>query len=271
MSKASRYAVASLPEQERAGAPSFQVVTSYAPPAAESLRSLAIKADDAAFAETSLAARWTELAAGTAKVADAFFTEARCVLVVTSDAAHARAALDRRRRQILESVLAGQPQKVVAMELGLAASTIAVHARVALEKMGLPGRPSHAHPLVMLASSAAAAADDSVIALESSLTYEAVSFQVLSIRRPETCLGALPGAELAVVRGLVEGLSHDAIARARGTSVRTVANQISAVFKRLAVSGRNQLVARLLREDGRGGTPPPSASPTPARSLVLAC
>ena len=38
---------------------------------------------------------------------------------------------------------------------------------------------------------------------------------------------------------------NSAIAEARGTSVRTVANQIQAIFKKLGVSSRSELVALL--------------------------
>ena len=48
---------------------------------------------------------------------------------------------------------------------------------------------------------------------------------------------------------LVEGLCYDEIARRRGTSTRTIANQISAVFRRMRVSGRNDLVQRLFAGD----------------------
>jgi DNA-binding NarL/FixJ family response regulator len=74
---------------------------------------------------------------------------------------------------------------------------------------------------------------------------------VVSVPRPDLQLqGLLPSAELAVIRRLVEGLSYVEIARARGTSTRTIANQITAVFRRLHVSGRNELVQRLFSEEG---------------------
>jgi len=69
---------------------------------------------------------------------------------------------------------------------------------------------------------------------------------VVSVPRPDRRLDVLlPSAELSVIRRLVEGLSYIDIARARGTSTRTIANQITAVFRRLKVSGRNELVQQL--------------------------
>jgi DNA-binding CsgD family transcriptional regulator len=57
----------------------------------------------------------------------------------------------------------------------------------------------------------------------------------------------LSAAERAVAMDLLEGKSNGEIAAARCTSVRTVANQISSLFKKLRVHSRSQLVALLAR------------------------
>lgn len=53
----------------------------------------------------------------------------------------------------------------------------------------------------------------------------------------------LTAAEREVCRYLVEGSTNAAIARARGTSVNTVENQISSIFRKLGVSSRSELAA----------------------------
>jgi DNA-binding NarL/FixJ family response regulator len=45
---------------------------------------------------------------------------------------------------------------------------------------------------------------------------------------------------------LLEGSSHAQISSERGTSARTVANQLATAFRKLGVSGRGQLVDRLI-------------------------
>ena len=65
--------------------------------------------------------------------------------------------------------------------------------------------------------------------------------------------GALPGellttAEARVVRAIFEGKSNDAIARERGTSPRTVANQVASIFRKHRVASRAELVAHYLVE-----------------------
>lgn len=55
----------------------------------------------------------------------------------------------------------------------------------------------------------------------------------------------LTGAEQAVAAQIVDGTSNQAIAEQRGTSVRTVANQVAQIFRKLGVQSRAELVALL--------------------------
>ena len=52
-------------------------------------------------------------------------------------------------------------------------------------------------------------------------------------------------AERAVLHAITEGQSNAAIARSRRTSLRTVANQVASLFRKLGVRSRHQLVAKL--------------------------
>jgi DNA-binding CsgD family transcriptional regulator len=56
---------------------------------------------------------------------------------------------------------------------------------------------------------------------------------------------ALTAAERAMLEGILAGHSNAVIARGRRTSLRTVANQVASLFRKLGVSSRAQLVARL--------------------------
>lgn len=58
----------------------------------------------------------------------------------------------------------------------------------------------------------------------------------------------LTDAERAIVARIAAGDSNRAIAAARGTSSRTVANQIAAIFAKLGVASRAELIARLRGE-----------------------
>lgn len=58
----------------------------------------------------------------------------------------------------------------------------------------------------------------------------------------------LTSAEQSVVRALFEGKSNDIIAGERGTSPRTVANQIASIFRKHGVASRAELVAQYFEE-----------------------
>ncbi|MDH5674275.1 MAG: helix-turn-helix transcriptional regulator [Myxococcales bacterium] len=71
-----------------------------------------------------------------------------------------------------------------------------------------------------------------------------LSFPLGPVRAP----ASLTVAERAVLAAMVEGLSNAAIAERRGVSVRTVANQVAAIFDKVGVRGRAELIHRLAGE-----------------------
>lgn len=56
----------------------------------------------------------------------------------------------------------------------------------------------------------------------------------------------LSESERAVARALIAGNSNAEIAKARGTSVKTIANQLYAMYRKLGVNNREDLVMRLV-------------------------
>lgn len=231
---------------------------------AKTLRERAIAADAGATTEIHLALLWRELSRGVSTIVETFFTEERCGLVLARS--ELPVAIDAPRLSILESVLGGSRQKNIAIDSKLAPSTVALNSRLAMESLGLSSKPSRAHPLLMLAASASR--QQPTIAAKCSVlrTDDGSERRVVGLPRPDVGLAKrLPSAELAVIRSLVEGQSYREIAAARGTSTRTIANQISAVFRRLRVSGRNELVLRLFSEEALGPTtrPTPPLPPAP--------
>jgi DNA-binding CsgD family transcriptional regulator len=85
------------------------------------------------------------------------------------------------------------------------------------------------------------------------LRIDAVADDVVVLSYPDAELvlpHALTDAEREVVAALVEGKSNADIATARGRSARTVANQISSVFRKLGVGSRAELVALVAQAPG---------------------
>lgn len=54
---------------------------------------------------------------------------------------------------------------------------------------------------------------------------------------------SLTPAERAVARALLKGQSNSAIATTRGSSERTVGNQVASVFRKLGIASRSELAA----------------------------
>jgi len=82
-------------------------------------------------------------------------------------------------------------------------------------------------------------------------------FAVLSFPMEREALPTtLTTAEHAVLRGILRGESNGDIATKRGTSIRTVANQVQSIFRKLHVHSRAELSALLARtpipESARG-------------------
>jgi DNA-binding NarL/FixJ family response regulator len=228
------------------------------------MRAAATALDAASTRELSLSLLGRELARGVSRVVDGFFSDSRCYLVLSLDTDRVPTPIEGRRLEILEGVLAGLRQKNIAMDRKLAPSTVALNSRLALEGLGAVGKPSRAHPLLMLAARAACEPALALARCASLVGADARELRVISRPRPDLTLErVLPAAEMAVIRSLVEGLSYQEIARERGTSTRTVANQISAVFRRLHVSGRNELVQRLFFAGSLGTIEPARDTPVP--------
>ena len=215
-----------------------------------SLRERAAAADRFATDELSLALLWRELGLGLTRVVDCFFTSERCLLLSAPRPGPPR-PLSPQRREVLEAVLVCGAQKVVAIELGLAPSTVASNAQQALETLGVLGRPSRPHPLLVLAAKAERSGDTNALGSLSFFEQGAAELRVVSVLRPELALiNRFSRAEFAVLQGLVEGEPYATMARRRGTSERTVANQIASVFRGLRVSGRAEFLLRLFASRG---------------------
>lgn len=70
------------------------------------------------------------------------------------------------------------------------------------------------------------------------------SLVVISVPTP-TPAHALTDAEHEVARDAIDGLSNAEIARRRGRSARTIANQLASIYRKLGVTSRCELAALL--------------------------
>jgi len=197
---------------------------------------------------TSLAQLWSLLGTGALSIIDDFLSAERCYLVVR---AHSERSLEHHQARgvaVLRGVLTEGCQKIVAFKLGIAPSTVAQLVATGLSAIGLSRRVQQMPYIVAAAANASHEAEGP--ALRCSLLPSVGSAQecVLSIPRPEALLvGRLSSSVLSVTRCFLEGMSRARIARIRGRSERTVANQLAVAFKQLRAASRLDLLRVLAR------------------------
>jgi DNA-binding NarL/FixJ family response regulator len=175
---------------------------------------------------------WPELLAGRWSLLDAFTTAGMRYLIAYKNPEGATLrALHDRERAVLELALAGHSGKWIAFELRLSESTVARTLRTALRRIGA----TDTAPLVGVHNAVFEPLDGVAPGVE------------LAVARlmPATTSVGLSDAERAVVTGILGGKRIAAIARERGTSPRTVSNQIASVYKKLGVSSRREVIALL--------------------------
>jgi DNA-binding CsgD family transcriptional regulator len=71
-------------------------------------------------------------------------------------------------------------------------------------------------------------------------------YLLLSLPRVGTVPDGLTPAERQVALAVLAGLSNAEVARMRGSSPRTVANQLATIYRKLGVRSRAELAARAL-------------------------
>jgi len=169
----------------------------------------------------------------------------------------------------LDAVLRGSSQKAVAMDHGVAFSTLALILRNATERMGLRGRFLRI-PLALPLLAQAVAHPGLVAARIHGDLPSADEYCTIVFERTESAFkAALSPCELAIAACLLEGKSYQEISAERGISMRTIANQVCAVGRKLQVRGRFDLLrASVERRAPTIPVPAPSVAPSPLWSLA---
>jgi len=172
---------------------------------------------------------WGRLASGICRVKDAFVDEQTCYLVLCEPSA-GESAIRPLQLEILEKILHGSGQKLLAIDLNLSCSTITTVVRRALASLGVDCKPSRVPLALVIAAQASNDVQERLTAGVATFAYEGREHLVVSMRRPDCDLSSLLSpAEVEVVRAQIEGHSHRNIAGLRQTSPRTIANQLGAV------------------------------------------
>lgn len=177
---------------------------------------------------------WKALVDGQWSLTDVLDTDGRRFTVLKDNPldVHSSFALSERERQVAYLVGRGHHVKLVAYELGLSASTVRSQLRAALRKLNVDDKLGLRRLVATLHSP-----DE---------TADLDDLGVLALAQPPLRLpDALTNAEREVARLVYDGLSNKEIARRRGTSEHTTANQLASIYAKVDVSSREELISVL--------------------------
>lgn len=191
-----------------------------------------------------LARVWGDLCAGRLRITNSYSDEDRHYLELAFGGTAGPTA---RELRMLMPVLLGHAQKVVALDVVRSTSSVTTTSARGLRGMGLSCRPREVPMLVVMMARASTDTRPSWVPIALEVEPMGRSNLVLSVTRPDGWLeGVLSPCVRRIVSLRVDGFSHGQIANACGVSQRTVANQIGSAYRALGVSGRLELLGRLL-------------------------
>jgi DNA-binding CsgD family transcriptional regulator len=186
---------------------------------------------------------WQALLGGQWSLLDDFTADSTRHIVAYQNPQHGVTlrALQPRERTVLELTLARRSGKWIASELHRSAATASRALRMVERRIGLGDtagliglRTALFEPLEL--------ADLADLAGLAGVPGVALAVARLA---PATAAGELSEAERSIVTGLLGGKRVAAIALERGTSPRTVSNQIASAYRKLGVSSRREVIALL--------------------------
>jgi DNA-binding NarL/FixJ family response regulator len=184
---------------------------------------------------------WNELTGGGYVLLDHVDSDQRRYVVAYKLGEPARprpqTTLNERERHVLERILLGARNKAIASELGVSSAHITGISQRALAKIG--ARSTADLTRVLRARSSLVMGELAV----GGETLIALGY------RDETALAlsSLTLAERQVAHAVLDGRSQREIALERGVSERTVASQVASIYRKIGVSGRRELTAKLAR------------------------
>ena len=146
------------------------------------------------------------------------------------------ARLTERERELLSAAESGVANKFVALERSLSCSTVSESVHTAMTKLGFANRAEFLKVVACLR--AAEPGNTARLRGNETACWLALPIEALNLDP------RLTQAERQVVVGVLNGRTNAAIAKARRTSSRTVANQLAGIYRKLGVASRWELAAR---------------------------
>ena len=198
---------------------------------------------------------WRSLRAGREQIIASFCSETECHLEL--ELTPGRSPMSEECSAALECCLRGESQKFIALESARAPSTVTLRLRRALAFLGLSCATGAVPTALINIAQVAWGKLPPLIGQSQPVPAEPLR-RLISVRRPDPrALRILSRAEAHVVDLLVEAKARNQLAQFRGTSPRTIANQLAQVYKKLHLTGRIPLLIRIIEANAYVESEPP--------------
>ncbi len=185
---------------------------------------------------------WAALVEGRWSLLDSFESDGKRFVVARENAPampDPRGLTDS-ERAVAQLAAHGHSNKLIAYELGFAIGSVAAYLAAAMRKLGCATRMALINRLQLLNSARldrmAFGREPLVVASEDAVTIHDAR---------------LSTAEQSILQAVLDGESQQSIATTRGTSARTVANQIAIAYRKLGLGSRRELVEWVGRQSLR--------------------
>jgi DNA-binding NarL/FixJ family response regulator len=204
----------------------------------EALREAVLSARTAKSYLVPLGSLLGELMTAGSGVVACFLSDGTYHLVLRRAGNGSKSAFRTREMNILKRIMLGEPQKVIALDLQLSATSVAMIAARVVRALGFDC-PASRIPMVLMMAAQAELEPGGVWVPSATLDWRDRVYQVVRVARPNPqVLEDLSESEQSIVELLIERRSNAEIARARHRSDRTVANQLGSILRKLGVSNR---------------------------------
>jgi DNA-binding NarL/FixJ family response regulator len=186
-------------------------------------------------------ALWLDLVAGKLEIVQTCAQQGRCVLILGARSMPAH-PLGARARDVLERTLVGERRKVIAHEMNVSVSLLALTLKASLASLGLGCKPALAPSALVMLIHGARGPFPPFGTFIGACNHGGRRITIITQVFDDSVLRGLSPSQRAVMSLVANGRSCTEIAARRNRSCRTIINQVAAASRRLGVSSRFDLL-----------------------------
>lgn len=193
---------------------------------------------------------WLRFAQGEFRIKHASHAQGRCLVYLMRNTTPGPfiTALE---WQTSERILCGDLAKVIADEFQISCSTVCVYGQSVFAALCDRAAAARARAFLVLCACASRHNLHTTATIEGVAECGDVAMSA-KLGNEAAIKARLSRAEYEIVQAVVGGKASEEISRERKTSRRTIANQLNAIYRKLGISGRRELVVAALTQRRAG-------------------